>query len=118
MPPITQSQINSANQTDLAEFLFSRGENLKKVSSEYLWERNNVFVRGNKWYSHYEQTGGYPVEFVMKYFDLPFKDAVCELNGDRNFSLSPVIDAPPKREAVNPHLLPESNKTPTGSISI
>ncbi len=110
MLPLTQSQINSANQIDLTEYLFSRGENLKKVSSEYLWERNNVFVRGNKWYSHYEQTGGYPVEFVMKYFDLPFKDAVRELIGEHNYSFNPVSDVSPQREAANPHLLPASNK--------
>ncbi len=69
MPSLTQQQIDSANQTDLAEFLSFRGVQLKRQSNQYLWEDKNVWIHGSEWYSHYEQTGGHAVRFVMKYFD-------------------------------------------------
>ena len=84
MPLLTQQQIDSANNVDLAEFLSSRGVQLKKQSNQYLWEDENVWIHGSEWYSHYEQTGGHAVRFVMKYFSKSFPDAVNELNGETN----------------------------------
>lgn len=81
---LTQQQIDSANQTDLAEFLSSRGVQLKKQSNQYVWEDQKVWIHGSEWYSHYEQTGGHAVRFVMKYFNKSFPDAVNELNGETN----------------------------------
>ena len=82
MPSITQQQIDSANQTDLAEFLSSRGIQLRKQSGQYVWEDQNVWIHGCEWYSHYEQTGGHAVRFVMKYFDKSVPEAVNELLGN------------------------------------
>lgn len=82
MPPLTQEQIDSANHTDLAEFLSSRGVQLKKLSNQYVWEDQNVWIHGSEWYSHYEQTGGHAVGFVMKFLGRTFPEAVSELNGD------------------------------------
>ena len=82
MDHFTQHEIDTANRVDLAEFLSSRGISLKKVSGQYLWEDQNVWIRDNKWYSHYEQTGGYCIDFVMKYLGLRFVDAVRLLNGE------------------------------------
>ena len=84
MSPLTQEQIDSANHTDLAEFLSSRGVQLKKLSNQYVWEDQNVWIHGSEWYSHYEQTGGHAVGFVMKYLGRTFPEAVHELNGDYN----------------------------------
>lgn len=82
MPSLTQQQIDSANQTDLEEFLSSRGVQLKRQSNQFLWEDKNVWIHGSEWYSHYEQTGGHAVRFVMKYFDKSFPEAVNELNNE------------------------------------
>ena len=79
---LSQNQIDSANHTDLAEFLSSRGIQLKKQSNQYVWEDQNVWIHGSEWYSHYEQTGGHAVGFVMKYLGRTFPEAVKELNGD------------------------------------
>lgn len=79
---LTQEQIDSANRTDIAEFLSSRGVQLKKLSNQYVWEDKNVWIHGSEWYSHYEQTGGHAVGFVMKYLGRTFPEAVGELNGD------------------------------------
>lgn len=99
----TQEQIDSANQVDIAEFLSSKGVQLKKASGESIWEDQNVWIHGSEWYSHYEQTGGHAVDFVMKYFGRTFTEAVKELNGDYSEYSIPKKDfdpahlQPPKR---------------------
>lgn len=82
MPHLTDEQISSANRTDLADFLLSRGIRLKRLSNQYLWEDRNVWIHENEWFSHYEQAGGLAVSFVMKYFDKTFQEAVAELNNE------------------------------------
>ena len=81
MPHYTESQISAANHTDLAAFLMSRGEKLSHRGNQYLWEKNQVWIHGHEWYSHYESKGGYAVSFVMRYFGLSFQNAVEELTG-------------------------------------
>ena len=79
MPYYTESQISAANHVDLAAFLMSRGEKLSRRGNQYLWEKNQVWINGHEWYSHYESKGGHAVSFVMRYFGLPFQNAVEEL---------------------------------------
>ncbi len=106
MPPYTKSQIASANDTDIAKYLQSRGIELKRVSNLYVWKERNVWIRGSEWYSHYEQTGGHAVGFVMKYFGLPFTDAVRELTRE-----IPIFSSPPDSPHASPGpLLPKSFK--------
>ena len=81
MPHYTESQISAANHVDLAAFLISRGEKLSHRGNQYLWEKNQVWVHGHEWYSHYESKGGHAVSFVMRYFGLSFQNAVEELIG-------------------------------------
>ena len=70
MPHYTESQISAANHADLAAFLMSRGEKLSHRGNQYLWEKNQVWIHGHEWYSHYESKGGHTVSFVMRYFGL------------------------------------------------
>ena len=81
MPHYTESQISSANHVDLAAFLLSHGEKLSHRGNQYLWEKNQVWIHGHEWYSHYESKGGHAVSFVMRYFGLSFQNAVEELTG-------------------------------------
>lgn len=81
MPHYTESQISAANHADLAAFLMLRGEKLSRRGNQYLWEKNQVWIHGHEWYSHYESKGGYAVSFVMRYFGLSFQNAVEELIG-------------------------------------
>lgn len=81
MPHYTESQISAANHVDLAAFLISRGEKLSHRGNQYLWEKNQVWIHGHEWYSHYESKGGHAVSFVMRYFGLSFQNAVEELIG-------------------------------------
>lgn len=86
MPHYTESQISSANHVDLAAFLLSHGEKLSHRGNQYLWEKNQVWIHGHEWYSHYESKGGHAVSFVMRYFGLSFQNAVEELTGDSAIS--------------------------------
>ena len=81
MPHYTESQISAANHVDLAAYLLSRGEKLSRHGNQYLWEKNQVWIHGHEWYSHYESKGGHAVSFVMRYFGLSFQNAVEELIG-------------------------------------
>lgn len=89
MPQITQFQIDKANHSDIIQFLDSYGIQTKKVGEQYLWHEQNVWIRGYEWFTHYEQTGGQAVSFVMKYFDRTFMEAVKELTGDTSNNVDP-----------------------------
>lgn len=58
MPHYTQEQIERANSTELVDFLRTHGEKLKMKGSQYLWEKHQVWICGNRWYSHYDAVGG------------------------------------------------------------
>jgi type IV secretion system protein VirD4 len=73
--PFSESQKQAAKQTDLAAFLQSRGEQVKKSGSEFEWVGHHVTLRGNQFYDQYQQKGGTAVDFVRKYFELSYPDA-------------------------------------------
>lgn len=73
----TQEQIDRANQVNLESFLHAQGEQLAKSGNEYRWKRHDsLTVKGNKWFRHSQNKGGYPVDFVMEFFDKTFPEAV------------------------------------------
>lgn len=89
MPHYTQEKIEKANRTDLAFFLQTHGEQLKRNGASYLWEKHQVWIKEHRWYSHYDSVGGYPIGFVMRYFGMGFQDAVAELLGSTQCGLLP-----------------------------
>ena len=106
----TQQQIDQANQTDLAEFLLAQGEELIRAGKEVRWKaHNSVTIRGNQWFRHSENVGGYPVDFVMKFYGLSFSEAVDALihqkgddaiinKNDQNDSARTAADLPTPEE--------------------
>ncbi|MBR5874107.1 MAG: AAA family ATPase [Oscillospiraceae bacterium] len=79
----TQEQIDRANQVNLEQFLRSQGEKLIKSGHEYRWERyDSLTVKENKWFRHSQNKGGYPIDFVMEFFDKTFPEAVQMLIGE------------------------------------
>ena len=108
MPHYTEQQIEMANNTSLVTFLHSHGEQLKKVGVQYLWDKHQVWIRDNRWYTHYDAVGGYAIGFVMKYYSLEFLDAVAELLG-KGYC---VCDKPNIKEQKPKELvLPKANAT-------
>ena len=110
MPHYSESQISAANHVDLAAFLLSRGEKLSRRGNQYLWEKNQVWIHGHEWYSHYESKGGHAVSFVMRYFGLSFQNAVEELIGGSSVVSSQAIE-PDKIKESKSLILPPRSKT-------
>lgn len=105
----TPEQIETAQNTDLVSFLRSRGETLGRSGSEYEWRDGSakVTVRGNKWFHQYDRVGGKAIDFVCRFFNVDFPEAMRILLG----SNAGVIQTKPeaKTEENKPFELPEAN---------
>ena len=83
----TQEQIDRANAVSLEDFLRSQGEELIKSGSEYRWKKHDsLTVCENKWFRHSQSKGGFPVDFVMEFYDKSFPEAVALLLNDTGYS--------------------------------
>lgn len=102
----TKEQIEQADSTNLVDWLKNHGEEVKKNGTVHLWEKNQVWIDGCKWYSHYEQTGGYAISFLQKYYGKSFVQAMKTLigNPDPNQIAIPkeMLAAKPKQELEIP----------------
>ena len=79
----TQEQIDRANQVNLEQFLRSQGEVLVKSGREYRWKNHDsLTVKGNKWFRHSQSKGGYPIDFVMEFYNKTFPEAIQMLIGE------------------------------------
>ena len=105
----TAEQKEAARQTDLVALLQSQGECLKRSGKEYVWRDGSerVTVRGNLWFHQYERIGGDAVDFIRRFYDMDFPQAVNFLLGN-NGSALPQAE-PVKREPTKPFTLPPRN---------
>ena len=79
----TQAQIDRANAANLEKFLRAQGETLVRSGKEYRWKaHDSLTVCGNKWFRHSQSKGGFPVDFVMEFYDKSFPEAVQMLTGE------------------------------------
>ena len=103
----TQEQIDRANQVDLVQFLLSQGEQLVKSGREYRWKNHDsLTVKGNKWFRHSQSKGGYPIDFVMEFYDKTFPEAMQMLIGEE--AVESVVE-PTQRNEFRLPPLSESN---------
>lgn len=76
------SGIVRVEQAEYEHFLLQQGEKLipsgreKRLSSDH-----SITVRGNEWYDHAAEQGGYTIDFVKNFYNLSFPDAVTMLLG-------------------------------------
>ena len=108
----TEEQIIRANQTDLVSFLSAQGEQLGKSGKEYRWKKHDsVTVSGNRWYRHSQGMGGYPVDFVMEFYNATFPEAVKMLTGEEGEGRNSTCPAPspdfrlPEKEENNDRII-------------
>lgn len=74
--------IKKARQTDLAQYLMSRGEKLIKNGTRYrLEEHDSLVFTKNMFYWNSHSAHGNAVDFLIMYYDMDFKKAVKELTG-------------------------------------
>ena len=76
----TEEQKRQANSVNLEDFLIRQGEKLLKSGRESRMESNHsVTIHGNRWYDHAEEEGGFAIDFVRKYYEKTFPEAVSML---------------------------------------
>lgn len=104
----TKEQREQARRTDLANFLISQGEKVKKSGSEHEWldGSQKVTIRGYLWYHQYEQKGGDAVDFVRRFYNKDYAEAVEML---LNNCGGQIITSPPIEKEYKPFELPPRN---------
>ena len=104
----TKEQREQARRTDLANFLISQGEQVKRSGSEYEWfdGSQKVTIRGYLWYHQYEQKGGDAVDFVRRFYNKDYAEAVEML---LNNCGGQIITSPPIEKEYKPFELSPRN---------
>lgn len=96
----TQEQKDKARTTNLVDLLQRQGEHLKRSGAEYQWRdgSNKVTIRGNLWYHQYEEVGGDAIDFVRKFYNKDYPEAMeYLLNGyGGTLSVAPPVKHEPK----------------------
>lgn len=105
----TDEQKQRANNINLAEFLRYRGETLIASGREKRLDSDkSVTVRGNEWYDHSAEHGGYPIDFVQWFYNLSFPEAVTMLLGGEQGIPYPTAE-PKAAEIKKPFALPTAH---------
>ena len=98
----TAEQKKAARETDLVAFLERQGEKVKRAGSEYEWMDGDakVSIRGNLWFHQYDREGGDAIDFVKRFYEKNYPQALELLLGQGGEC---VRSAPPqpKIEAVS-----------------
>lgn len=104
----TEQQKTQARQTDIVELLRSQGETLKRSGSESEWMDGGqkVTIRGNLWYHQYEQVGGDAVDFVRRFYNKSYPEAMEYLLGGSGGTLAV---SPSVQKEEKPFVLPPKN---------
>ena len=104
----TEEQKQTARQIDIAEMLRSQGETVKRSGSEYEWRDGSakVTIRGNLWFHQYERQGGNAIDFVRRFYNKSYPEAMEYLLGDSNGAL---VTSPPVVKEMKPFELPAPN---------
>lgn len=104
----TKEQREQARRTELAAFLIAQGEKVKRSGSEYEWldGSQKVTIRGHLWYHQYEQKGGDAVDFVRRFYNKDYAEAVEML---LNNCGGQIITSPPIEKEHKPFELPPRN---------
>ena len=102
----TEEQKAQARQTDIVSLLISQGETVKRSGSEYEWKDGSqkVTIRGNLWYHQYDRVGGDAIDFVRRFYNKSYTQAMEYLLGNGSGVL---IISPPVIKEKQPFKLPK-----------
>ena len=102
----TEEQKVQTRQTDIVSLLISQGETVKRSGSEYEWKDGSqkVTIRGNLWYHQYDRVGGDAIDFVRRFYNKSYPEAMEYLLGNCNGVL---IISPPVIKEKKPFKLPK-----------
>ena len=102
----TEEQKVQTRQTDIVSLRISQGETVKRSGSEYEWKDGSqkVTIRGNLWYHQYDRVGGDAIDFVRRFYNKSYPEAMEYLLGNCNGVL---IISPPVIKEKKPFKLPK-----------
>lgn len=105
---ITNEQKIQAHQADIVSLLKSQDEIVKKSGSEYEWKDGSqkVTIRGNLWFHQYDQVGGDAIDFVRRFYNKNYVEAMEFLLGNGSGTL---VTSPPVIKEQKPFKLPSRN---------
>ena len=104
----TDEQKKQARQTDLVYLLKSQGKTVKRSGSEYEWKDGSqkVTIRGNLWFHQYDRIGGDAIDFVRRFYNKNYVEAMeFLLDGCGGI----LIASPPVVKEQKPFKLPPRN---------
>lgn len=80
----TEEQKQQARQTDIVGLLQGLSEQVKKSGSEYEWFYNSqkITIRDNLWFHQYERVGGDAIDFMRRFYNKSFQEAMEYLLGN------------------------------------
>lgn len=106
----TDEQKELARQTDIVSLLTSQGETVKRSGREFEWKDGSakVTIRGNLWFHQYEQQGGDAIDFVRRFYNKSYPEAMEYLLGG---SGGTITTSPPVVKETKPFELPPKNDT-------
>lgn len=85
----TDEQIEMARKTDLVDLLRRNGQEFTKSGREWRWEAvHSITIKGNVWFKHDEAVGGDAIDFVERFFEKDFLEAVKFLLDESNIRYS------------------------------
>lgn len=104
----TEQQKTQARQTDIAGTAPQSGRTLKRSGSEYEWldGGQKVTIRGNLWYHQYDQVGGDAIDFVRRFYNKLYPEAMEYLLGETGGTLTVL---PPVQKEEKNFVLPPKN---------
>lgn len=108
----TKEDIEKAGSIDLVDLLSSQGETLKREGKSYAWLDNGqkVSIWGNRWYHQYERVGGNTIDFIRRYMNKTFVDAVDYLLDGKG---GEIIYSKPKPPTKPKFILPKAEEYTT-----
>ena len=104
----TKEQREQARRTDIASFLVSQGEKVKRSGSEYEWLDGSQkgTIRGHLWYHQYEQKGGDAIDFIRKFYNKDYAEAVQMLLSNYG---GQIVNLQTTEREQKPFILPPRN---------
>lgn len=100
---LSRNLIRQARQTDLGEYLLSRGEPLRKDGPRRYrhTKHTSLVITGNAFYWNSRSEHGNAIDFLMLYYQMDFKSALEELTNRRIDIKKEPASAPNAPQALN-----------------
>lgn len=106
--PFSEEQKEQARTTDIVSLLKSQGETVKRSGKEYEWRDGTakVTIRGSLWFHQYDREGGDAIDFMRRFYNMEYSDAVLYLTGG---GMEKLCKRPEQEQDYPELVLPERN---------